>query len=535
MPMIRLLQLRSVAAGGLGIEGLGPRRVGGEIAAGCLGSLVSIAYCVSFSALIFGGALASGLPLALWSFLAGTAAATMVVSLTTTLPPGIAGPRNPTIAVVSVLVVGIAGMVLAGGGTPETAIASALAGLVLATALTGAAFWLIGALRLGQAVRFVPYPVIAGFLAASGWLLIVGGLKVAHGPVEAAAWFALSPGLARAGLAVAFFAAIEVARRRGAGGALLPVAFFGAAIVLDVVLHAAGSPQGWHLAGAGQPQAWLPLASPIPAIDGHAIAMHAVEIGAVAGVAVITLLLDVSGLEAQREATADLDKEFRWNGIANLAVAPLGGAAVALAPNSSRLVEEGGGRTRLSGLAGGLLVLGVIASGVDIAVLLPTPVLGGLLVLLGATILRDVIRARPAGGSQLDWVLAVLIMLSILQLGYLPGVVIGLVAACIAFAVRYSRIGVIRRHLTRAAFAAPMERPKEDRDFLAAEGGRIHVFWLSGFVFFGSATGVADAIREAVGPADKAGGRRWVVLDLSGVTGLDSSALLSLAKFTAWA
>jgi sulfate permease, SulP family len=533
-----LRQLKTDSWGRLGLPGLGARRISGEIAAGFLGSLVSIAYCVSFSALIFGGALGAGLPLGLWSFLAATALATLLISVTTTLPPGIAGPRNPTVAVMSVLVAGIAGSVLARGGSPDVAVASALAGMVLATALTGAVLLALGTLRLGQAVRFVPYPVIAGFLAASGWLLIAGGLKVAYsmGPAPAGEMAGISgPGVLRVALAIGFFGAVEVARRTGAGGVVLPLAFFGSAIVLDLALWTVGSPAGWHVAGADRAMAWSPLLPAFGSIDLGAIAAHAVEIGAIAGVAVITLLLDVSGLEAQREATADLDAEFRWNGIANLAIAPLGGASVALAPNSSRLIEEGGGLTRLSGVAGGLLVLGVIVAGIDIAALLPTPVLGGLLILLGATILRDVLRASPAGGSRLDIALAVLIMLSIVQFGYLPGVVLGLVAACIAFAFRYSRIGIIRRHLTRAAFAAPMERPAEDRDVLVAEGGRIHVFWVSGFVFFGSASGVFDAIRQAVGESDAAGRRRWVILDLSGVTGLDSSALLSFSKLATWA
>jgi SulP family sulfate permease len=34
------------------------------------------------------------------------------------------------------------------------------------------------AVRLVRWVRFIPYPVIAGFLAASGWLLMTGGIEV---------------------------------------------------------------------------------------------------------------------------------------------------------------------------------------------------------------------------------------------------------------------------------------------------------------------------------------------------------------------
>ena len=531
-------QLAGQAIERLGLTGLGARGIGGEVVAGCMGSLVSIAYCVSYSALIFGGALASGLGAGLWAFLAATALATLIVALTTTLPPGIAGARNPTVAVMSVLVAGIAATATARGLGPEQAVRHALVGLAIATLLTGLALAVLGFLRLGQAVRFVPYPVIAGFLAASGWLLIVGGLEVAAaGPARTPAALLALPAEAwlRIALAAAFAAAVLLARRAGAPAAVLPVLFFGSSIALDLALPLVGVRPGWHLGGSAEAQAWSPLvlAGSGPPIDWTAILGSSVEIGAVAGVAVITLLLDVSQLEALRNQSADLDRDFRSNGIANLVVAPLGGAAVGMAPNSSRLIEEAGGSTRFAGLAGGLLVLGVLVSGLDIAALLPTPVLGGLLVLLGVGIAREALAGAPAGRSPLDLALAVAIMVTIVQVGYLPGVVLGLVAACLGFAVRYSRIGVIRRHVTRATCSAPVERASEETALLVAEGSRIHVVWLAGYVFFGSSHGLYEAIRRSVG--DGGGRRRWVVLDMSAVTGLDTSALLSFAKLAAWA
>ena len=51
-----------------------------------------------------------------------------------------------------------------------------LVALSVSTLLTGVLLYGIGALRLGQWLRFIPYPVIGGFLAASGILLITGGI-----------------------------------------------------------------------------------------------------------------------------------------------------------------------------------------------------------------------------------------------------------------------------------------------------------------------------------------------------------------------
>ena len=39
------------------------------------------------------------------------------------------------------------------------------------TVLCGILFLVIGRFRLGGLIRFVPYPVVGGFLAGTGWLL----------------------------------------------------------------------------------------------------------------------------------------------------------------------------------------------------------------------------------------------------------------------------------------------------------------------------------------------------------------------------
>jgi SulP family sulfate permease len=129
--------------------------------------------------------------------------------------------------------------------------------------------------------------------------------------------------------------------------------------------------------------------------------------------------------------------------------------------------------------------------------------------------------------------LALLIMAAIVQAGYLTGVVLGFVAACLLFAFSYSRVAVIRRHLTRAEFASNVDRAPASNQRLLEDGDRIHIFWLSGFIFFGSSNGVLEEIRDAlIVEADGSGKphRRFAVLDVTDVSGFDTSAMLSLIK-----
>ena len=509
-----------------------------EISAGIVASLVTLSHCLSLSALIFAGELQSGLGYGLWAFLAGTTVACILVALCATMPPMIAGPRNPPIAVISVLAATISGHVLAGGGSSADAVRHVLIGFAIATLLTGLVMWLLGRLQLGGAVRFVPFPVIGGFLAASGWFLITGALRVATGreigPADLMAGLPPVDAM-KIAVAVVFVGVVQALRRWRGGSSTLPFAFFLAAVLIDVVLWYIGARAGWYLPSGSTAQPWAPMAPALLiGIDWHILVKAGTEIGSVVGVATIALLLDVSTLEAQRAQTAAMDDEFRVNGLANVVIAPLGGVVMGMAPNASRLVDQLGGRTRLSGVSAGLFIGAILASGLDVTALVPTPVLGGLLLFLGLGVMKDALWPAPEQRSRLDLMLALVIMFAIVRFGYLTGVVLGLVGACMTFAFRYSRIGVIRRHATRAHFAAPVERALEAQALLAREGERIHVLWLAGYIFFGSSNGVFEQIRRLAGETHGQGSR-WIVLDMSGVTGLDASAMLSFVKLRNWA
>jgi SulP family sulfate permease len=110
---------------------------------GVVASLLTIAYCLSFSALLFQGQLASGLGLGLWALLVGSAIAGLYVALTTSLPPAEAGPDNPAVAVLSVLTATVATRVFAAGGDAALAIDHVLLSFSVATLATGLVLYLL--------------------------------------------------------------------------------------------------------------------------------------------------------------------------------------------------------------------------------------------------------------------------------------------------------------------------------------------------------------------------------------------------------
>ena len=513
--------------------------LGRDALAGVISAVVQIAYCISFAALIFTGDLAGGFSLGLAGLIMGTAVTGVVIALTSTFSPADGGPDSPAVAVMSVLAASVAAGLAVKGASNTTIIINVLVALSVSTLLTGIFLFSIGALKLGQWLRFVPYPVIAGFLAGSGLLLITGGMEVVtqtNLTLSPSSWQPLySPLYVPQIISGALFAILIPLIGRWVPSYLaLPVAFICSIVLLDAILFGfiqdATVRRAWFMPSLGHLTLWWPIAAVLRhEVDWGVIAQSGADIGSFCGVMAIALLLDVSSLEVARQKSGDLDQEFRSNGLANLLASVMGGFGGSLAMNGCLLLDETGATTRWAGVIVGVVCALILLSGADIGTFVPKAILGGMLAYIGVVLLAELAASPAQRSSWVDWALAIAMMLVIANFGYFQGVVLGVIASCLMFALSYSRIGVIRRHLTRQEFSSNVERAPEQSRLLGQEGSRVHVFWLSGFIFFGSSNGLFERIKAAIeGQQEKPVG--YVILDFGAVPGFDSSALLSLIK-----
>ena len=511
-----------------------------DLMAGMVAAVVLIANIVSFAALMFPAPLAQGISSAIWAMLVGSGVGGLWVSLRTSLPPLAVGIDSPTGAVLVLLAASMGPAVLAAGGSAQSAVVATMLLFSAATLLSGGLLLGLGVARWGEYLRFVPHFVVAGFLGATGWLLIVGGLRMVTGRSLGGllgAWTA--PQAAKLVTVVAVLGVLLALRRWVRAPLALPAALVGMALVAGVglsLLELSDARHGWYLPSMGTLQRWSPLATleamPFTAITAAESLKFLPDLMAVTVVALISLVSKISSLEVVRKTSGDLDQELRAHGVAMLAVAPLGGIASMVQMGSSRLLEQAGGRSRFSGVAAAAVVLTVALANFDLPALIPLPVAAGLVMLLGWGFLLEAL-AKPL--AQRDWLnlgLALAIMVVCVRYGYLVGVLGGVVAACLLFAASYARIGAVRQHLSRAQFAGTVSRSAAASQHLgdaAAAGESIQLYWLSGYIFFGSSEGVFERVRRdlrALPPRRVS----HVVLDFRGVTGADTSATVSLTK-----
>jgi len=176
---------------------------------------------VSFGALMFPGDLSGGVPVAIWAMLIGSCVGGIWIALSTSLPPLATSIDSPTGAALVLLSALTASDVRAAGGSLEAAVQSVMLVFTMATLLSGAVLYCLGICRWGSYFRFVPYPVVGGFLAATGYFLIAGAVGMTSGPTALtfaglASWKAVdAERLAAAALVLGVMVGLPALRLKG--------------------------------------------------------------------------------------------------------------------------------------------------------------------------------------------------------------------------------------------------------------------------------------------------------------------------------
>ena len=101
----------------------------------------------------------------------------VVISLTSSFPTITADIDTLPIAVLAGSAAAINSS-LSDSADAETIFVTILATFALTAWLTGAFLLALGQFKVGELIRFIPYPAIAGFLAGTGWLLFRGSLEI---------------------------------------------------------------------------------------------------------------------------------------------------------------------------------------------------------------------------------------------------------------------------------------------------------------------------------------------------------------------
>jgi SulP family sulfate permease len=458
-------------------------------------------------------------------------------SLTSRVPGVIGSAQDTSTVILAVIAAALASSLSAAGG--QIVLTTVLVAIAASALLTGVFFLALGTFKLGRLVRFAPYPVVGGFLAGTGWLLVQGSFDVMAGspltlanipalfqPERLILWV---PGLLFA--LILYFGLQRIRHVLAMPGILLgAIALFYLALLITGTSIENATESGLLLGRVGEIN-WRPLApKTLLAADWSAILGQAGNIAILLMLTLVGFLLNASSLELAIRQDVDLNRELRSAGFANLLSGLAGGMAGYHALSLSTLSYRIGARGRLPGLLAGTLCLALLFAGSALLAFFPMPILGGLLLFAGLDFLVDWVVRGWSRLSKAEYAVVLLILVVIATAGFLVGVAVGLVAMLILFILSYSRISVVHHAGSGAEIRSSVERCAYHRQVLAKDlGPRIYILELQGFIFFGTASALLDQIRARVADTEQPP-VRTIVLDFRRVTGLDSSAVLSFVK-----
>jgi sulfate permease, SulP family len=516
---------------------LQPSRLLPGLTAGLIAAIITISVEMSLAALIFSGPLNQFLGAGIGLMLFGGFAIGVVVAFTSSLPGVVAIPQDTPAAILALVAAGIAAAMKA--AEPQSVYVTVVATICITSLLIAVFFFLLGRFKASGFVRYIPYPVLGGFLAGTGFLLAKGAfgvmLDASMGVADLGRMWTPDK-LARWIPGVIFALLLLLVLRRSnhflitPAALILGLASFYGYLLLSHTSIADASARGWLLGpfpAGGLYQPLLP--AQLAQVDWSAILGQADKIATILVLSVVAMLLNASALEVTFGQDIDLNRELRSAGIANL-VGGLGGGPVGYQTlGMSALARRLGARTHLVSLLSGLLCGAALLFGASLISYFPKVVLGGMLLYLGLTFLVewlvDARRFLPA----IDYLLVWIILAVIVTFGFLQGIAAGIFIAAIIFVITYSRVNIVRNVLNGRVFHSNVDRPKAHRELLEKRGGEIYVIRLQGFIFFGTIQTILERVRTRL--ADTTQSRlSYLVLDFQRVNRLDSSAVFGVTR-----
>lgn len=508
-----------------------------SLTAGVIVAISTISSEISLAALIFSGDLSQFLPGGIGLMLFGAFAIGIAVAITTSVPGMVGLPQDTPAAILALVAAGIAASMR--GSDPQALYATVVAAIALTSLLTAVFFLLLGWFKASGFVRYIPYPVVGGFLAGTGWLLSRGAMYVMTGMPLALS--TLSPLLSLSKLVIwlpgiIFAIALLLMLRRSyqflvpPGAAVLATVLFYAYLLFAGISPAEASARGWLLGAFPSGGLYQPLtASMVGLVDWTVLFQHIHEIATILVLSVISLLLNASGLEVTIKRDIDLNRELQTAGWANLA-GGLGGSPVGYQTLSlSALAHRVGARSRLVSLISGLICGITLFFGGSLISYVPRFVLGGMLFYLGLSFLVDWLVDARRSLPVVDYLLVWVILIIIAVIGFLQGIGAGILIAVVLFVVSYSRVNAIKTVLDGSIYHSNVERPKLHRDILHEKGAEIYILRLQGYLFFGTIQRILEKIhlRLKDGPQEPL---KFLIIDFHRVPHLDSSAVFGVTR-----
>lgn len=432
-------------------------------------------------------------------------------------PSQISGPTGP------MTVVSAATIAIFIGQSVDGSVAGVMGAIIASFVLAGLLQILMGFLKVGSLIKFIPYPVISGFMSGIGVIIILLQLFPAIGLASPKTTIdvvkEIVPALGNINQWAIIYTALTI---------LIIYIFPKITKAVPSTLVALLIVTGLSVI----------LSNPVPVIGDIPTGIPPIQIAGLltidskfytmileAGVtlaalgAIDSLLTSVVADNVTR-TKHNSNKELIGQGIGNTIAGIFGGLPGAGATMRTLVNVRSGGRNRISGVIHALVLVVILLGAGKYAALIPKSVLAGILITVGIGILDYKGFKHINKVPKADAAIMIIVLLVTVFLDLLVAVAIGMVMASFLFMKKMSDISAEKTKITSVG-ELQLEQGWEDEEIPEGLKGNILVKHLDGPLFFGFASDFTDKVAELVDI-------KYVIIRMKKVPFIDQTGLYAL-------
>ncbi len=438
----------------------------------------------------------------------------------------ISAPCAPAAAVLSAFAIGLTSQ----GVEPDVIVLL----LILLGVLTGVVQVLLGFIGVGRLIKYVPYPVVSGYLTGVALIIIGSQIPMFVGAAGETTWWAalMSPGrwdwrsmaIGMATVLVAVFAPKVTTR---VPGTILGI-FAG---LLTYGLLATQDATMWELTNNPLVIGSLGVSKDgyFASITGRWQEIGDLRLGQIADLlgSALTLaaLLSIDTLKTcvvvdQLTRTRHLpNRELMAQGVANVASSVVGGMPGAGTLGATLVNLNSGAKTRMSGVLEGVMCLVAALALSSFLAWLPVGALAGILIVIGLRMIdREPLRFIESRATVFDFAVVLTVVVVALTIGLIAASAAGVAMAIILFVREQIGASVVRHKGLANQMSSTWVRSEADARIIEEKGDQAVIFELQGSLFFGTTQKLYAELEPELLK------RSYVVLDLKRVQSVDVTA-----------
>lgn len=224
-------------------------------------------------------------------------------------------------------------------------------------------------------------------------------------------------------------------------------------------------------------------------------------------------------LDSMTHSFHDSNKELVAQGSGNLFSVLIGGMPGSGTMGPTMVNISSGATTRLSGLIEGITAIVAFMLLGSVIAWIPVAALAGIMVVIGFRMIdRHSIQLLKSKKTAFDFFIIVAVAITALSVSLIAAAGVGLILAIVLYIVQQIGASVVYRHLDGRDIRSKTVRTKDETAILNEKGDGFSVYELHGSLFFGTANQLYSMLREDLQA------KKYIIMDMKRVQTVDLTA-----------